>query len=239
MAREIAAYQKHRIERLQRQGEATNSGYRRSRATTCIGRRAKSPRIEEGSVPKAMAAHYQTLVALTDKFSHRHLNEEYAELARRAAAALCRKRPSPVFSGQSAGWACGILYALRPSEFPFSWDKSSTPSMSMLQLCAGFGVAATTGGSKAKAVRNALGIRRWEHRWLLPANIASLPMAWMIEVDGFPGRCSRPPSSAPGCRVRTRPHSLPPRRRSGRARAGASATRSSRAMIVTAPSILT
>jgi hypothetical protein len=135
-------------------------------------------------VPKAMAAHYQALVALTDAFCRRHLNEGYAELAQRAAAALCRKRPSPVLSGQPEGWACGILYAL--GQVNFLSDKSSTPHMTMQELCAGLGVSASTGNSKAKAVRTALGIKGWDYRWMLPENIASLPIAWMVEVDGFP-----------------------------------------------------
>jgi hypothetical protein len=35
-------------------------------------------------------------------------------------------------------------------------------------------------------VRTALGIRRWDHRWLLPENVAAMPMAWMSEIDGLP-----------------------------------------------------
>jgi hypothetical protein len=48
------------------------------------------------SVPKAMTAHYQAVIAMTDAFCRQHLNEEYATLARRTVAALCRKRPSPI-----------------------------------------------------------------------------------------------------------------------------------------------
>ncbi|MGH7122260.1 MAG: DUF6398 domain-containing protein [Acetobacteraceae bacterium] len=184
LAGEIAAYQTHRIEQLQRMDEAMPSGRGRSRAATRGRRPAKLPGSMPNPVPKAMAAHYQALAGLTDAFCRRHLSEDYAQLARRAAAALCRKRPSPVLSGQPESWACGILYAL--GQINFLSDRSSTPHMTMQELCAGFGVSASTGGSKAKAVRDALGIRRWDHRWLLPENIAAMPMAWMIEVDGLP-----------------------------------------------------
>jgi hypothetical protein len=51
------------------------------------------------SVPKNMQARYDQIVALTDEFCQQHLNEEYRELAQYMAAALCRKRPSPVASG--------------------------------------------------------------------------------------------------------------------------------------------
>jgi hypothetical protein len=75
------------------------------------------------------------------------------------------------------------LYAL--GQVNFLTDKSSNPSMSMQALCAGFGVGASTGGNKAKVVRDALGIKRWDHRWLLPSRLASMPMVWMVDIDGF------------------------------------------------------
>src|SRR3954453_17630040 len=190
LAGEIAAYQRHRIARLQhgggtrsRHGRAARSRHGPSRATTRGRWRAQASESGPDPVPKTMAAHYQALVGLTDAFCSRHLNESYAQLARRAAAALCRKRPSPVLSGQPESWACGILYAL--GQINFLSDKSSTPHMSMQELCAGFGVSPSTGNSKAKAVRTALGIKSWAHHWLLTENIASTPMAWMVEVDGF------------------------------------------------------
>jgi Domain of unknown function (DUF6398) len=134
------------------------------------------------SVPKAMAEYHQRLIALTDAFCRDHLDEEYAELARHAAAALCRKRPSPVLSGGINTWACAIVYAL--GQVNFLGDKSSHPHMSMQDLCMRFGVAASTAGNKAKAVREAIGIRQWDHRWLLKKN-HELGLVWYIDVNGL------------------------------------------------------
>ncbi len=50
------------------------------------------------SVPKAMQATYDAVVALTDAFCRDHLNDEYRDLARAMTATLCRKRPSPLAS---------------------------------------------------------------------------------------------------------------------------------------------
>jgi len=47
------------------------------------------------SVPKAMQEKYDAIVALTNAFCTKHLNEEYAELIRYAVAAISRKQPSP------------------------------------------------------------------------------------------------------------------------------------------------
>jgi hypothetical protein len=139
---------------------------------------------KDPAVPKAMAAHYQALVALTDEFCTGHLNAEYAELARRAAAALCRKRQSPVVSGHKATWACAIIYALGQANFLS--DKSSTPFMTMQDVCAGFGVSPSTGGNKAKTVRDAIGIKTFDHRWMLPSNMATNSAVWLVQVDGLP-----------------------------------------------------
>jgi hypothetical protein len=140
-------------------------------------------RARSESVPKAMAERHRALVALTDAFCRRYLNEDYAELARRAVAALCRKRPSPLSSGQANAWACGVIHAL--GQVNFLSDKGTSPYLSTQDLCAGFGVAPSTGGSKAKAVRDALGMKRWDHRWLLPGNIESMSAVWMLQVDGL------------------------------------------------------
>ena len=52
-------------------------------------------------VPKSMKPTFDTIVALTNSFCEEHLNEEYAQLARQATAALCRKRRSPLTSGRA------------------------------------------------------------------------------------------------------------------------------------------
>ena len=72
------------------------------------------------SVPKNMQATYDTVVHLMDEFCDQHLNAEYRELARDMAAALCRKRPSPLVSGQPRTWACGIIYALGQANWTWS-----------------------------------------------------------------------------------------------------------------------
>jgi len=134
-------------------------------------------------VPKGWEAYYAGLTAITDQFCQTRLNEEYAALARAAIAALCRKRPSPLASGNAQTWACAVLYAL--GQVNFLHDKGSAPYMAMADLCAHFGVAPSTGGNKAKLVRAALGIHQFDHRWTLPSRLATSPMAWMVELDGF------------------------------------------------------
>ena len=93
----------------------------------------------------------ELIVALTDEFCHRHLNDEYRDLAQSMAAALCRKRPSPVASGQVRSWACGIIYAL--GQVNFLSDKATPPYMTMGDVCEAFGVSPSTGGAKARTTQ--------------------------------------------------------------------------------------
>ena len=86
-----------------------------------------------------MREKYEAVTEITDEFCHEHLNEEYADLCRKMAAALSRKRPSPLESGRAKSWAAGIVYALGRVNFLF--DKSREPYMSAGELCEKIGVS--------------------------------------------------------------------------------------------------
>jgi len=130
-----------------------------------------------------MQARYDQIVALTDEFCQQGLNEEYRELARWIAAALCRKRPSPVALGPMRSWACGIIYAL--GQVNFLSDKSTEPYMTMADVCTGFDVSPSTGGAKARAISDALKLRSvFDPDWTLPSLMDKNPSVWMAEVNG-------------------------------------------------------
>jgi len=135
------------------------------------------------SVPKAMLPVYQKIVALTDDVCGRHLNSEYRDLARAMAAALCRKRPSPLASGQQRTWACGIVYVL--GRINFLGDKSFSPYMTTADLCAAFAVGESTVHAKARVIEEALGTGSFDPQWTVPSLIARNPLVWMAEVNGL------------------------------------------------------
>jgi hypothetical protein len=134
-------------------------------------------------VPANMQALFDGIVALTDDFSRHCLNDEYAQLARYATAALCRKRPSPLVKGYANSWACGIVYALGFVNFLF--DKSQKPYISASDLCENFNVGKSTGSAKAKEVRDLLGMMQLDPHWCLPSKLDANPMAWLIQVNGL------------------------------------------------------
>ena len=134
-------------------------------------------------VPAALQGRYDAIVALTDACCQAHLNAEYRDGCRRMTAKLCRKRPSPLLTGKPNTWACGIVYALGRVNFLF--DPSQTPTMRADDLCAHFGLSASTGSAKAKAILDLLKSGQADPHWTLPSRLAANPMAWMIQVNGF------------------------------------------------------
>jgi hypothetical protein len=109
-------------------------------------------------VPKSMLATYEVIINLTDAFCRGHLNEDYRLLARRMTAALCRKCPSPLTSGQPRTWACGIVYVL--GQINFLTDPSTRPFMTTASLCSWFGVGQSTASAKSRVISQALDTSR-------------------------------------------------------------------------------
>jgi hypothetical protein len=135
------------------------------------------------SVPQNMRATYDTIVALTDHFCRDHLDDEYRELAQRMAAALCRKRTSPVTSGQPRTWACAIIYVL--GQINFLSDRSTKPYMTTADLCAAFGVGQSTASAKARVISLALKTHQLDPKWSLQRLLDANPLVWMAEVNGI------------------------------------------------------
>ena len=135
-------------------------------------------------IPKSMQALYEAIVSLTDEVCKRHLTDEYAELARELAAALARKRPSPLLSGKPATWACGVLYALGQVNFLF--DKTQEPYMQAKELSALFGISNSTASARGSQIMRMLKIGPLDPRWWRPSQMADNPLVWMVETDsGF------------------------------------------------------
>ncbi|MBI3653174.1 MAG: hypothetical protein HY231_19270 [Acidobacteria bacterium] len=136
------------------------------------------------SVPEHMEATYQEIIAMTNEVCRDHLDEEYAQMCRAMAAALARKRPSPLMGGKPRTWACGIVYTVGMVNFLF--DKSQTPYMRADDLCAAFGLSSSSGSAKSKQVRQILKVRgQFDPNWCLPSRLADNPLVWLLTVNGM------------------------------------------------------
>ena len=140
-------------------------------------------RESEPSVPEVAKPAYDAIVGLTDRFCQAHLTWEYQMLCRKLAAALARKRPSPLTRGKPEVWACAVLRVI--GWVNFLDDSSNSPHMKLTAIDKAFGVAESTGQGKAKAIRDTLKIRQFDFHWMLRQRVEESPMAWMIEVNGF------------------------------------------------------
>ena len=147
-----------------------------------MARTKRQPR-EVPSIPATARPAYDAVVGLTDAFCREHLNEEYEALCRRLAGALARKRPSPLPSGKPETWACGIVRTI--GWVNFLDDSSRRPHLKLTAIDKAFEVAESTGQGKSKAIRTALKVRQFDHRWTLPSRMDDISMIWMLEVNGL------------------------------------------------------
>lgn len=130
--------------------------------------------------PKAVM---NIIVELTDAFCTEYLNGEYADLCRKLAAALARKRPSPLLRGKLETWACGIIRTIGWANFLH--DPSQTPHLKLYSIDDAFGIAESTGAAKLKEIRTMFRILQLDPKWTLPGRLADNPRVWMASVNGF------------------------------------------------------
>ena len=123
------------------------------------------------------------IAGLVDAFCREQLNEEYAELCRRLTEKLARKRPSPLVSGKSNTWACGIVRTI--GWINFLDDKTQKPHMKLTAIDKAFGVGESTGQGKSMLIRKMFKIRQMDPEWSLRSRVEQNPMSWMIQINGF------------------------------------------------------
>jgi hypothetical protein len=135
-------------------------------------------------VPKAMGETFAAVTAITDAFCRERLDQEYAQMMRFVAAALARKRPSPLATGAAAAWAAGIAHAVGMLNFLFdSTQRLHIPAGALYEA---FGVSQGTGQGRSKKVRDLLRMSQFDPHWCLPSRLHDHPMAWLVRTGtGF------------------------------------------------------
>ena len=133
--------------------------------------------------PADVKAVLDTIVGMTDDFCRKHLNDEYAQLCRKLAASLARKRPSPLLRGGVEAWACGVIRTV--GWVNFLDDPNQKPHMKLPVIDRAFGVAESTGQGKSRQIRKLLRIGSFDPKWTLPSQLDDNPKIWMVSVNGF------------------------------------------------------
>lgn len=132
-------------------------------------------------IPKPLVGVFREIIAITDAFCLKHLDDSYLELAREMAEELCDLRPTPLASGKPLSWACGILYAL--GRVNFLSDPATKPHMTLDELCRGIGVSPATGAAKSSRIFKLLELCQFHPDWTVDSMLDSNPLVWMIEMN--------------------------------------------------------
>ncbi len=82
------------------------------------GKRPRKAVAGRSTSPTEVQTILATLIEMTDSFCKEFLDDEYAELCRKLATALARKRPSPLFQGKLETWPVG---SCEPSVGSTTW----------------------------------------------------------------------------------------------------------------------
>jgi len=134
------------------------------------------------SVPNTVKPRFAEIIGLVEEVCRAHLTEEYAAVTRELAAALARKRPSPLLRGHSRTWACGITYTVGSVNFLF--DPAQQPHVRGVDLRALFGVSPSAGSAKVASDHAALRHRSAGSALDGSNPLVENPLVWMISVNG-------------------------------------------------------
>ena len=134
-------------------------------------------------VPSHMEEDYKAIIELVKPFCAKYLDEDYLQFSEHLTAALCRKRPSPLQSGNLNTWAAAIIHALGFINFLF--DKDTKPYVSFSDLAENFGLAKTTISQKSKQIRDLFHMNHFDRSWCFPRILDDNSFAWMITLNGF------------------------------------------------------
>ena len=133
-------------------------------------------------VPQQQSELFNKIIELTDSFCAQYLNDEYLDLCREMAAALCRKK-SLAKNGRPESWAGGIVHALGSINFLF--DKASEPYLPVADIAKGFNTSMATVAAKSKIIRDKFELMYFDPNWSLPSKMDDNPLAWMVTINGF------------------------------------------------------
>ena len=129
-------------------------------------------------------ARLEAVTALTDAVCADTLGDEYAGLARAAAEALAAGPGPPLLRGKAEGWAAGIVRAV--GYVNFLSDPGTEPHLHTAEIAGLFGVSEATAATRARDVRDGLGLVRMDPHWTLPSALVRNPMAWLLTINGMP-----------------------------------------------------
>lgn len=123
-------------------------------------------------VPPKLRERCTQIIAVTDKFCHERLTEEYRELCRDMAIDLCQPG-TPVAKGKPNAWAAGIVHSV-------GWvnglsDPSQEPHATAAEIAQGCGVSEATMHVRSRELRAGFDLAPFDPAWSLPSRAQDNP----------------------------------------------------------------
>lgn len=118
--------------------------------------KAGEPDTKGANVPKAMSARYVEIAKVIETYCDEKLSDGYKEVCLEMLAKLARKRPSPLLSGRTNTWACGIIYTV--GVYNDLFNKSNPHYIVNSEMADWFGIAKRTASNKMNEIDELLGL---------------------------------------------------------------------------------
>ena len=122
---------------------------------------------------------YDAYAPAISQFCDVYLNDAYKQLCLKLLEKLCRKRPSPLLTGNPNTWAAGIIHMICSNNNCF---QRSSDGLRASDIGGAFGVSAATASQKAAAIRKLVHAKsRNEMIWDLSCDPEDDP--WLVPLD--------------------------------------------------------
>ncbi len=133
----------------------------------------------EAEVPGDLQGRFREIAAIADRFCEERLDTEYREVCRRILACYCQPGTN-IGRGKAESWAAGVVY--EAGQVNFLTDDSFEPFCRSEEIAKGCGVSVATMHNKGKAIREGLGLMRFDTEFMVRSRLMDNPLAWMMEL---------------------------------------------------------
>lgn len=113
-------------------------------------------------IPKEMQGIYNCLAPAITVFCEAQLDARYLEKCLAALEKLCRKRPSPLLSGNLNTWAAGIMYFVCAQNDRFVCGCKNR--LDAAEVAGFFGLSVNTASTKASQIRKMFRVKTYNER---------------------------------------------------------------------------
>ena len=140
-------------------------------------------------IPHSLHQRYADILEMITEFCAKHLDDDYKRLCLQALKRLCLEEDELIETGKASMWAAGIVCAIaqntnvvRHKKY-FSFDEKPKYRLSSMEISDAFGVSNSGMMSKAKLIKECLGIDKENEEWMTSEWLDSKGRKWFLALD--------------------------------------------------------